>query len=250
MRSKIAKELNEYLINDPTYGKSKETQEMTCIPYTGSLLILSNPGLNLKNATSISLENSLIQVANGTYVDNEDSDHYVFLERRLFIEANKSILNSIPRFKRREAPEDPAKILFYERSIPEHILAKIKRSSENLNKDSDKDQSTSWIKALEGIWAYVNCIFISKDKIDDAVKNGGISPDKRYVIKTSFSRGVNSGGNVKPNTGYIVSGVKDMASSQTEPFGFSATIRKAQDDPYLINNYRRRVLTLIQELNK
>ena len=250
MRSKIAKELNEYLINDPTYGKSKETQEMTCVPYTGSLLILSDLGLNLKNATSISLEKSLAQVSNGSYVDNEYSDHYVFLERRLFIEANESIVNSIPMFKERAIPEDPAKTLFYERSIPQHILAKIKRSSENLNQDSDKDESASWVKVLEGIWAYVNCIFVSKDKIDDTIKNGDISADKRYVIKTSFSRGVNSGGNVKPNTGYIVSGVKDMTPSKTEPSGVSATIRKAQNDPFLTGSYRKKMRALIQELNK
>ncbi len=248
MRSKIAKELNEYLINDPTYGKSGETREMTCIPYTGPLIILLNAKSNFKNIISSAFNDGITQVKDGVYIHEEIEDHYVFLERRLAVEAKKTITNIAPRAEQKKYNVDFAKALFFEKSIPAHIITRVKREAENLSEDRDNDPS--WLNIVQGIWAYMNCIFISKDKIDNVIKKGSIAPEERYVIKASFSRGVNSGGNVKPNTGYIISGVKDLSSIKSESSGVSGTIKQAQNDSFTLNSFRKRMNVLLQELNK
>lgn len=250
MRSKIANELNQYISNDPTSGKSKDFQEITCIPYSGPILKF-NANLSQKQFDINNIENSIMSITNGTYVTPEGgTSHYVFIERRIQVQVAESA-NKI-YVSPGAAEEDKAdlqQLAFLESSIPQHILTKIKRQPENFNKDP-KETSKKWRKLIHAIWAYTNCIFVSEDKVMPIVKEGKISSFKRFVVKTSFSRGTAHGGLMKPSTGYSISAVKDLEPEESPAKGVSVPIRQAQNSPDLIDSPRKRLAVLLEEAKK
>jgi hypothetical protein len=253
MRSKVVRELTEIINNDPVSGILNNTQEMTCTPWTGHILKIENP---IKMGQDSSLLDkpiddilaSIEEIAGGEYIIGSHT-FYIFIERKLIADLDHIKVSLAGR------DQMSSRDRFYEKSVPGQILTLLeKRFGNNLKgegglfTDSDADK---WTKLIEAIWAYRNCICLSKDKVFPQITDGEISSTSRYVIKKNYSRGVNQGALVKSNSGYLITAVKDLKQTPTPiSGGVSPEIKKAQNNTSSMNSRRKRLNLLINELNK